>query len=202
MSTTSVTTKPQLDAPTANLFLLLANAFKSPSEFTEDEPRLLRETLAASDLDLNAIGLELARQWQLVPTTDRTAALRDYARLFLGPFEIKAAPYASFYLDPEQRLMGTVSQEVARHYAAAGLAPAEGPCDAPDHIVSECEFLYFLAHQFLTTKDATWLQRYHDFRQGHFDPWVADFADTILAVEALHPFYQALAKFCLRIVKP
>jgi len=192
----------RLDAPAANLFLLLARAFQPPSEFNEDEPRLLREALATCGPDLAAVGLDLAAQWVDALHVDPAPLLRDYARLFLGPFEIKAAPYASFYLDPEQRLMGAVSQEVACRYAEAGLAPAEGPCDAPDHIVSECEFLYFLAHQYLTIEDEIWHQRFDDFLQTHFAQWLPGLADAMLATEDLHPFYRALARFCQRLVSP
>lgn len=203
MSTTFVTTEPTIDAPTANLCYLLGRAFAQPDSFTGDEPGLLREALAASDQDLDPEGPELVRQWEAALDADPNTLLRDYARLFLGPFEILAAPYASFYLDPEQRLMGEVSQAVAQRYAAAGLAPRDDlPCDAPDHIVNECEFLYYLAHQSLGSDDparaAALRQQFHSFAREHLAQWVPKFSDTILAVDKLHPFYTALAHFAQR----
>ena len=200
MFITSVTTEPPPDAATANLGYLLARAFQQPDTFSGDEPRLLREALSASEKELEPEGTELGRQWEHALSEDRTLLMRDYARLFLGPFEILAAPYASFYLDPEKQLMGEVSQEVARRYAEAGLAPREDePSDAPDYIVNECEFLYYLAHQYLSTEDAAeageWNRRYGTFARGHFAQWVPPFCEAILAVDPLHPFYPALARF-------
>jgi putative dimethyl sulfoxide reductase chaperone len=203
MSTTSVTTEPTIDAPTANLCYLLARAFAQPDSFTGEEPGLLREALAAANQDLDPEGPELAQQWEAALDADPNVLLRSYARLFLGPFEILAAPYASFYLDPEQRLMGEVSQAVAQRYAEAGLAPREDqPCDAPDHIVNECEFLYYLAHQSLGSDDPTRAaalqQQFHSFAREHLAQWIPKFSDTILAVDDLHPFYPALARFARR----
>mgnify|MGYP006424379999 CR=1 FL=1 len=203
MSTTSETSEPPLDAPAANLCYLLGRAFEQPDAFSGDEPRLLREALEASGRALDPEGSDLADQWETALDADPNALLRDYARLFLGPFEILAAPYASFYLDPEQQLMGAVSQEVAQRYAEAGLAPREDkPCDAPDHIINECEFLYYLAHQSLTAENPAeaqaWNRRFRSFAREHFARWLPDFCEAILAVDAPHPFYPALARFARR----
>ena len=203
MFTTSETTDLRLDAPIANLCFLLGKAFQQPDTFDREDPRLLSEALEASKLDSEPECMELVQQWQRALNSDTTPLLRDYARLFLGPFEIRAAPYATFYLDPEQRLMGVVSQEVSQYYIEAGLGPREDqPCDAPDHIVTECEFLYYLAHQCLTQSNSEqWFAHFQRFSHEHFACWLDGFCEAILAVEDTQPFYPALARFTLRFKK-
>lgn len=123
-----------------------------------------------------------------------------YARLFLGPFEILASPYASFYLQPDQQLMGPVSQSVAEAYAEAGLEPGPGPREAPDHVALEWEFMYFVTHQHLVTGEDRWIAQRHAFVSTHLSRWMPSLASAIKRAGA-HPFYDTLAAFLTNLFK-
>ena len=66
----------------------------------------------------------------------------DYAALFVGPFELPAAPYGSVYLDKNKRIMGDSTMAVLQLYRQAGLKVDVR--DAPDHIAIELEFMHYL----------------------------------------------------------
>lgn len=66
----------------------------------------------------------------------------DYAALFVGPFELLAAPYGSIYLDRNKRIMGDSTMAVLQLYREAGLKVDVR--DAPDHIAIELEFMHYL----------------------------------------------------------
>ena len=123
---------------------------------------------------------------------DRERADLAFAKLFLGPFEVDAPPYASLYLDPEHRLMGPVSLAVAEAYAEAGLGPvAEGARDAPDHITHELEFMYFVAFQSAHTAEPIWIERGVRFWRTHLGAWLPQLA-TSIEDSGRHSFYDAL----------
>ncbi|MFQ5506004.1 MAG: molecular chaperone [Planctomycetota bacterium] len=166
----------------ANTYHALARALGPPSAWDDT----LRQALPAEPGRL-AEALELAFE-------DRESAAVAHAKLFLGPFQIHAPPYASLYLDPQRRLMGPVSEEAARAYAEAGLAPSDGPRDAPDHVSHELEFMYFLAFQEATAGEPVWAERQRRFWRNHLGRWLPDLARAI-ARAGLHPFYDALAEF-------
>ena len=119
-----------------------------------------------------------------------------YAKLFLGPFEIQAPPYASMYLEPEGRLMGEVSRYVIDAFSEAGLTQRSEPREIPDHICHELEFMYFLAFQEVATGDAVWAERQQRFWREHLRHWLVPFA-TRMSDADLHPFYGELARLTL-----
>ena len=65
----------------------------------------------------------------------------EYATLFVGPYELKAPPYGSVYLDEGRRVMGDSTIEVIRMYQEAGLTLDENFKELPDHIAVELEFI-------------------------------------------------------------
>lgn len=71
----------------------------------------------------------------------------DYARLFVGPFELAAPPYGSVYMDKGRTLMGNSTVEVIKMYQEAGLSMAESFKEMPDHITAELEFMYYLIYK-------------------------------------------------------
>ncbi|MFN2356106.1 MAG: molecular chaperone, partial [Desulfopila sp.] len=68
--------------------------------------------------------------------------LVEYARLFVGPFELLAPPYGSVYLETGRRLMGDSTIAVQHMYTNAGLTLDVQ--EAPDHIALELEFMHYL----------------------------------------------------------
>ena len=73
----------------------------------------------------------------------------DHARLFVGPFEMLASPYASLHLESGDRVEGEVTRCIARCYAECGLRLSPGEKRPADHIGYLFEFLYYLAFRFL-----------------------------------------------------
>lgn len=179
------------EATLATLSLALSRGLWTPRDMTGDTPEALRslpdELLGAAGPAVNS----LANAWDEA-LTDRAQLSISFAKLFLGPFEILAPPYASFYLEPDQRLMGQVSNWVAEQYADAGLKPGAGPREVPDHAALEWEFVYFLTHRLLETGDAQWRRRRQEFLTQHLSQWMPAFCEAISAAST-HVFYSTWA---------
>ena len=187
---------PTDDIALANAWLALGQAYAPPHSW---DPGIA---------DRLAVALGAGR-WRTCPTAaalseqvgaaqrDRGAAALAHARLFVGPFEIRAPAYASLYLDPERRLMGAVSDEAARFYAQAGLVPGEGPRDAPDHLQTELEFIYYLHYQELQTGEARWFALRRAFWFTHLSRWLRPMVKAMRGDPVHHPLYEALAAFTI-----
>ena len=200
MSSISATTDPAAGRPAedcasetarANLYLVLSRAFSSPAVMEPDDPARLRQVTPELPPALQEAARSLADAWEHGLRHRQELSLA-YARLFLGPFEILASPYASFYLQPDPQLMGPVSQSVAGAYAEAGLEPGPGPREAPDHVALEWEFMYFVTHQHLGTGDDRWIERRRAFVSTHLARWMPSLADAIKRGDE-HVFYDTLA---------
>ena len=175
----------------ANLSHLLSRATSSPLEMCDDQPGMLQAVVTHLPSPQSTLAARLADAWADA-MSDREALALAYTRLFLGPFEILAPPYASFYLEPDQRIMGQVSQQVASAYADAGLKPGKGPREAPDHVALEWEFIHFLTHRYITTGEARWLDQRKNFIHSHVVQWLPSLAQAMKRA-SVHPFYDALA---------
>lgn len=77
--------------------------------------------------------------------------LIEYAKLFVGPFELKAPPYGSVYIDEERRVMGDSTLKVISMYEEEGLSKDNAFNDLPDHIAVELEFMSFLIYREIET---------------------------------------------------
>jgi TorA maturation chaperone TorD len=175
----------------ANVFYCLARVLESPREWDPDLPGLVERAFQPMPDPLPALGANLApRLTGLMGDREQVEVI--HAKLFLGPFEILAAPWASFYLEDEPRLMGPTSEYAARAYAAAGLAPGTKLKDAPDHVTHELEFMYFLAFNEAVTGDGSWAEHQSRFWHEHLGRWLPHFADAVAAAD-VHPFYGDLA---------
>ena len=178
-------------ATRANVYYALARALDQPNNWDSDLPQILVEAMAPMPEPLPALGERMASHVSRL-IEDREQASIAHAKLFLGPFEILAAPWACFYLEDEPKLMGPTSQYAAQAYADAGLAPSEKRKDTPDHVTHELEFMYYLAFNQATTEDAQWEERAVRFWRDHLGRWLPRFADAV-ADAAVHPFYDVLA---------
>lgn len=175
----------------ADVARLVSLAVSSPLEMNDQQPNLLRALGEQLPESWAEPLVAVADQWQQALANRESLALA-YARLFLGPFEILAPPYASFYLEPDHKLMGEASQQVAEMYAEAGLEPGPGPREAPDHVALEWEFVYFLTHQYLVTEQVDWQDTRRRF-VAHMTQWMPSLCDAIRE-SAVHPFYDRWAQ--------
>ncbi len=132
--------------------------------------------------------------------------LRDYARLFVGPFSLLAPPYGSVYLDQGRGLMGPSAWAVRRHYQDAGLEPAPDFWETPDHIAAELEFLHYLVacraqarRAARPDQEALWRSRQADFMQNHLGRWLEPFT-LLVEKSARSGFYPELARATRRFI--
>ncbi len=107
-----------------------------------------------------------------------------HAELFIGPYELKASPYGSTYLEKRRRVMGDSTMDVLAFYGKAGLeVDVKQP---PDHIAIELEFLSYLcglevkALQDGDLQKGAELQAEREFFLGNFVlPWMDGFVANI-----------------------
>jgi TorA maturation chaperone TorD len=179
----------------ANAYHALAEAFSPPADWSATFPEDLGDALIP-------LGGELATLASSLVTAARDAmnhresASVDHARLFLGPFEVLAAPWASLYLDPNQRLMGPASQYAAQAYSEAGLGPGASLMDVPDHIRHELEFMYYLAFEEATSDKIEWRERQRSFWGEHLGRWLPELAKAVRLADQ-DAYYRALADILL-----
>ena len=123
----------------------------------------------------------------------------DFAKLFVGPYQLSAAPYGSVYLEGERKMMGNSTLDVRERYRDAGLDTAKTFKDAPDHISAELEFMHFLIYKEIEAfgnsdleMATAFIQKQRSFLEDHLMAWVPEFtANVIEHAETL--FYKNLA---------
>ncbi len=123
----------------------------------------------------------------------------EYARLFIGPFNPPAIPYASFYLSKSRSLMADETIDVRKRYLEAGMSVKELYSTPDDHIGIELEFIYYLTQKIIESlesgerEEASELFKIRtDFISQHMGLWVPFFADKV--VEATHTdFFRGAA---------
>jgi TorA maturation chaperone TorD len=177
-----------------------ANSYKLLSEcYYLPDSKLIHTIADAAQTD--GFFADLARHIQ--PDFDLESLKIDYTRLFVGPFKLLAPPYGSFYLE-DKKLMGDSTIDVKKCYDDEGLNIVIK--DAPDHIIMELEFLYYLvAKQIEATTDQnlqmlqTCQQKQCDFLQTHLGRWLPAFAENIKK-NAQTKFYSDLAELTEQFV--
>jgi len=130
--------------------------------------------------------------------SDESLAI-EYAKLFVGPFELKAPPYGSIYLDQGRRVMGDSTLEVRKMFEEAGLSMDERFKELPDHISVELEFMYYLTHREVEAlensemdKALSLKERGEVFLNRFLRQWVPPFCAKIKE-STENEFYKALA---------
>ena len=124
----------------------------------------------------------------------------DFSKLFVGPYQLSAAPYGSVYLEGQRKMMGNSTLDVKNRYREAGLDIAKTFKDAPDHISAELEFMYYLIFKEIEALANSnietalgYVQKQKSFLEDHLMAWVPEFAKNIIE-NAQNPFYANLAK--------
>lgn len=125
---------------------------------------------------------------------DQNYFLVDYARLFVGPFNVLASPYSSVYMDHERRVMGDSTMDAIKIYQKAGLEISGDLNDVPDHIKVELEFMQYLILKNISLEDSSGedeLQK--EFLLNHLALWLPDFCQTTIK-NAQTVLYKNLAE--------
>lgn len=179
-----------------NCFKLIAACFYEPNRdlFVEEQVcDNLKELLKgwASGAAKAAADMHLS-----LTNTDQAQLSIDHSALFLGPFELIAAPYGSVHLEKNRQVMGDSTIGVLRSYQEAGLSvEAKEP---PDHIAIELEFMYYLCtKEAEAISDAQWeeVAKYRDLQRNFFQTylqWIPHFCDAIRQGTD-NQFYTSLA---------
>ncbi len=132
---------------------------------------------------------------------DRLETLKvDYARLFVGPYGLPAAPYGSVYLEEGRKIMGDSTIDARRMYMEAGVDIAAACKDAPDHIAVELEFLHLLSFREVEAMRrgdmndaALMIGEQAAFLARHLGLWVEPFARSVEKA-AETAFYRSLGE--------
>lgn len=103
---------------------------------------------------------------------DPIALKVDHARLFVGPYEMLAPPYASLHLEAGDRVDGEVTRRIARCYQRAGLALSSDEKRPADHAGYLFEFLYFGAFCFLRDGGEDDFARLERFADAYVLSWM------------------------------
>jgi len=182
-----------------DLCRFLAACYYEPTvEFAEE--RLFDSMLAAAERLDPELAAHTRRLGEAFAAAGLQELLVDYSRLFLGPVQALARPYASVWLTGENVVMQDTTMELLRLYEQGGFAIDENFQELPDHVAVELEFLYLLTHQLRQAQagdDAEALQALQVLRtaflDGHLGRWLGGF---ILAVHehAQTDFYRELAE--------
>ncbi|HHY26302.1 MAG TPA: molecular chaperone TorD family protein [Desulfitobacterium dehalogenans] len=181
---------------TANVYKLISLLYSSPTDAMEEVLSFLKETLMDIRPELAPIVSEMESFFD-----DKTSfedLTIDYAKLFVGPFDLLAPPYGSIYLDGQRRVMGDSTLKVLEAYGEAGLKLSDEFKQPPDHIITELEFMYYLIAKYLETKDNQWLTMKDAFHDKYLKPWIRDFANRIES-NSQTPFYKGLARLTLEL---
>lgn len=181
----------------SDCYKLLAACFYEPDKNLLVEERVcenLADLLARHAPDAGRAAAEMAFALQDVAQEQLSI---DHAALFIGPFELIAAPYGSVYMEQGRRIIGDSTLGVLRFYQDAGLAVEGG--EPADHIVIELEFMYYLAQMEaaamadgLEDAVAGYRQLQHRFFATWLQPWVFEFCRQV-HTGTDNPFYRSLA---------
>lgn len=190
----------------ADLCRFLAACYYEPGpEFSEEHLfDSMSDAASRVDADFAACARRLGRQFA---DAGPDRLLLDYTRLFLGPIDILAKPYASVWLEPgSSGLMQESTVAVTALYEEGGFDIAEDFRELPDHVAVELEFLYLLIYrqnQAQQSADATALAEADGLRRrflhNHLGRWVAPFSAAVKS-GAQEAFYRELADLTERFV--
>ncbi len=184
----------------------LAACFYEPGpEFSEE--RLFDSMLAAA----SAIDPDLAESARRLSDAfvaqDLQALLVDYTRLFIGPSQPVAMPYASFWLTGDPSMRHEATMAVLDFYEQGGFEVSEELHELPDHVAVELEFLYALifaqnrAQLGGDAEDVATAKALHRrFAVEHLGAWIGPFAAAVSS-GAETAFYGELATLTERFVR-
>jgi len=180
-------------------YKLLSACFYLPKKEIYLEEKVFEGlTLLLNTLCPDAAIFSAAMEETIQKYSDEDLAI-EYARLFVGPYELKAPPYGSVYLDGGRRVMGDSTMEVVRLYEETGLVMDKDFKELPDHIAVELEFMYYLIYKEVEALEKSEKDKVLALREirnhffNHFlSPWIPPFCEKIKEATD-NQFYIGLA---------
>jgi len=190
----------------ADVFRFLAACYYEPAPVFAEENLFESLSAAATHVhpDLAQHARRLGEHFSATPLAN---LLLDYTRLFLGPTNALAQPYASVWLTGEKTLMQDSTAAVVELYRQGGFELDESFRELPDHIAAELEFVYLLAYRQNAARqqnDSEELASIASLRKRFLDEHlrrsIGPFAEAMKA-GAQSAFYGELATMTLRAVE-
>ncbi|WP_017755303.1 TorD/DmsD family molecular chaperone [Calidifontibacillus oryziterrae] len=171
------------------IYKILSSLFYKPTEATLHSLYSLQNTFFEIDEDLCLLATFLLDE---VKKQSLDSLILDFSKLFVGSSHVKAAPYASIYLEGKWEVMGQSTVNTFQYYKEAGLEFKEGFHELPDHIAVELEFVYYLIYKYLETNDEKYLYIQEKFINNVLSKWVLSFTKLIVD-HAETEFYRLVA---------
>jgi TorA maturation chaperone TorD len=177
------------------LYLLASGLFNQPTHTRlKGLHSLFSELLSAMPTDAPWRKTLIALEPHLNYNYDKNIEV-EYSRLFILAFpNATVQPYGSYWLETEQCLMGRSTMEVKEMMAEYGIEVAENTGLLPDHIVSELEFMAYLANQ----DDEKAVQTQRQLLE-HLVRWTPQFIAALKKAEPA-PYYQLAADFLDQLI--
>jgi len=123
----------------------------------------------------------------------------EYARLFVGPKNPPAIPYASFYLSESKTVMTDITTGVRKRYLDAGMAVKDLYSTPDDHIGIELEFISYLTEKIIDlyenanrSEASKLFELRNNFINEHMVHWVPLFVVRLLD-STQEDFYKGAA---------
>lgn len=184
---------------------LSACYYEPGAEFAEEN--LFASMLTAASLLHPDLAEDARKLGDAFSSTDLQTLLVDYTRLFLGPVQTIARPYASCWLPGAAQADLNPSLAVLELYAEGGFEIAEELRELPDHIAIELEFLYLLIFQRNEAKRCGQVDQLDSvaqlerrFLKEHLGACIVPFASAV-QTGAETAFYRQLAQMTERFVR-
>lgn len=193
-------------AASTDLARFIAACYYEPDRAFVEEGLFESMVEAAShvDAELEALARRLGPAFEQQPLQE---LLVDHTRLFLGPVQALAQPYASVWLSGQHQLMQAPTLDAMELYAQAGFEVDEAFQELPDHVAVELEFLYLLLwreNEARASGNAAALAGVasikRNFLDQHLGRWLGPF---LLAMHegAQTAFYETLAEVTERFAR-
>jgi TorA maturation chaperone TorD len=117
----------------------------------------------------------------------------DFNRLFVGPMELEAPPYASVYLDPLPLLMGPSTMVAREAFERLGLMSPDKNSLPDDHLALELDACVVIASCLEAGPDKELEALWRSFLQGHMAHWVPQFVYRVRSAPGVHPMIASVA---------
>lgn len=178
----------------AEVLKILADCYHQPDESLAGRIENLEASLESFG---EATALMARTLLSELDQNDMGPLLVDFAKLFVGPFELTAPPFGSVYLEEGHKLMGDSTMDVKQIYRLGGLDISDDFSNPPDHIAAELEFLYYLhvreeGLRETEPETADMVQELRkEFLSRHLGAWGIQFAEKVRD-NATTEFFQTL----------
>lgn len=152
------------------------------------------------------LGQQAHRLGDTFAAHDLQTLLVDYTRLFIGPAQVLAKPYGSFWLSQQSNPEPDPAAALLDLYREGGFEIDESFQELPDHVAVELEFLYLLNFSSNPARAAGRMDEVAAAKSlkrrllgEHLGAWFGPFAATVKA-SAETAFYRELANFTERFL--